>query len=129
MLGWPLPSARDWKSGAASKETLDKNARPLSEIAMLADWATPKASDGSGGRTTQTEGGGNSHLDLQARLAAFGPGPIGFLLGPNGWESIPASGQLNASHSRWIMGVPEEFDQCAIRASHSLKARNRGRKG
>src|SRR5690606_28095840 len=30
-------------------------------------WATPKASDGTGGRTTATEGGGNVHLDRQAR--------------------------------------------------------------
>ena len=33
-------------------------------------WATPKASDGEGGRTTKTEGGGNAHLPIQAREAS-----------------------------------------------------------
>jgi hypothetical protein len=28
---WPTPSARDWKSGKASQETMERNARPLSE--------------------------------------------------------------------------------------------------
>ena len=30
---WPTPATRDWKSGEASEETLNRNARPLSEIA------------------------------------------------------------------------------------------------
>lgn len=38
-------------------------------------WPTPKASDGSGGRTSKTEGGGNSHLDITARLAPW-PTPM-----------------------------------------------------
>ena len=29
---WPTPSARDWKSGKASEATMEKNARPLSEM-------------------------------------------------------------------------------------------------
>ncbi len=33
-------------------------------------WPTPKASDGEGGRTTKTKGGGNSHLPIHAREAA-----------------------------------------------------------
>ena len=28
---WPPPTARDWKSGKASQETMERNARPLSE--------------------------------------------------------------------------------------------------
>jgi hypothetical protein len=29
---WPTPTSRDWKSGSASAETLERNARPLSEV-------------------------------------------------------------------------------------------------
>ena len=32
-INWPTPATRDWKSGEASEETLNRNARPLSEIA------------------------------------------------------------------------------------------------
>ena len=48
--------------------------------------------------------------------------PIGYLLGPNGWEIVPACGQLNAAHSRWLMGLPPEWDDCAVTAMESLRA-------
>ena len=38
VLLWPTPSARDWKSGKASKATMERNARPLNEVVL---WATP----------------------------------------------------------------------------------------
>ena len=37
----------------------------------LKGWSTPKASDGDGGRTIRTEGGGNAHLQIEARLAGW----------------------------------------------------------
>src|SRR5690606_37077967 len=44
----PTPTARDWKSGASNLH--GKNARPLSEVALL--FPTPTASDGGGGAGT-----------------------------------------------------------------------------
>lgn len=41
------PSARDWKSGDASPETLERNARPLNEQAQ--HWPTPTAMVGNDG--------------------------------------------------------------------------------
>lgn len=29
---WPTPTSRDWKSGKSSKETMERNSRPLSEV-------------------------------------------------------------------------------------------------
>ena len=43
----------------------------LQVASQLAAWPTPKASDGDGGRTTSTVGGGNVHLDKTARLSAW----------------------------------------------------------
>jgi hypothetical protein len=127
---------------------MDRNARPLNEQAMLAAWATPKATDGSGGRTTATEGGGNSHLDVQARLASWatpraeysessgahsgkadtltsqsrltGETPSGSL------AKTESSGQLNPSLSRWLQGLPISWDLAAFRVAESLI---RARKG
>jgi hypothetical protein len=72
------PSARDWRSGKASQETLDRNSRPLNEQALA--WETPQTrgrkstkamtSSTNNGRRS---GGGNSStpgLEQQAELAA-----------------------------------------------------------
>ena len=162
FIGWPTPTARDWKSGDASQETLDKNARPLNELAMLAVWKTPCVPNGgrgphldgktkdqigleneaklAGWNTPQErdwkgpEGrsykGETMDLNLQAEAAAFpnpsmdfGGKPIGYLLGPNGWEIVPASGQLNAAHSRWLMGLPPAWDDCGVTAMASSRKR------
>ena len=56
FIGWPSPSARDWKNGKASQETLDRNARPLNEMVMLSGWNTPRATDGSKGGPNQANG-------------------------------------------------------------------------
>lgn len=41
---WPMPTARDWRSGKASQETMNKNSRPLNEAVV------------SGGTRTQQSG-------------------------------------------------------------------------
>lgn len=47
---WPTPATRDWKSGEASEETLNRNARPLSEIASHFSLPDPPTST-HGGRS------------------------------------------------------------------------------
>lgn len=176
LSAWGTPAARDWKSGAASQETLDKNARPLSEQAVLAGWKTPcvpnggrisgnptdigkhqdgtkaqigleneaklsgwkspKATDGMG-RYSQINGKRYWGFWMEAEASAWpvdpstdsGGTPIGYLLGHNGWEIVPACGQLNASHSRWLMGLPAIWCEAAIAAFRSLKERKRGLRG
>lgn len=176
LTAWGTPAARDWKSGDASQETLDKNARPLNELAMLtarktpcvpnggrgphldgktkdqigleneaklSGWATPNAHERP--RTVENWRENSARLkannpnlgELQFQLSSetllcewtvdqstdSGPGPIGFLLGPNGWETRPASGQLNAAHSRWLMGLPPAWDDCGVTAMASSRKR------
>ena len=55
--GWATPSARDWRSGKASQETLDHNARPLNEQVVA---FTPSLPDGSGS-TAPTAASGVLH--------------------------------------------------------------------
>lgn len=145
--GWPTPNTVDAKGGTR----LGEGQIQLCHIAKLAGWTSPQVSDGSGGgQSKRTEGRSNLNDFVmlagwyaptknvndqpltergmetpvgEAKLAAFGPGPIGFLLGENGWEIRPASGQLNAAHSRWLMGLPPEWDDAAIAAYRTRSKR------
>jgi len=97
LCGWATPTTRDHKDGD-SVGTVPVNGL-LGRQAWLVGWATPKATDGSGGRTTETQGGGNVHLDKQARLTGS-PAETGSI------------GRLRAGHSRWLMRIPREWDDC-----------------
>ena len=57
LTDWPTASARDWKNGKASQQTLDRNARPLSEIVRLAGWGTPRKEGHSSGNPQRADDG------------------------------------------------------------------------
>jgi len=91
MAGWATPSARDWKNGQASQETMERNARPLNEQAVqyVAGWVTPQSRDGANSRGGMADRalGRRRNLDDQVML-----GPV-----PNG---SPASTEY-AWHDIW----------------------------
>jgi hypothetical protein len=155
LASWATPLARDWKNGDTGRETIKKNARPLSEQVKLATWATPslpkggrisgnpadmgKHRDGtkcqiglneaklSGWPTPMAGNSDSSHKTVDMcrcpadRSTDSGGEQIGYLLGPNGWGEVPASGQLSPAHSRWLMGFPKEWDDCGVMAMESLR--------
>ena len=103
-------------------------------------WPTPKASDGEGGRTTKTKGGGNSHLPIHAREAATWPTPTtrdgkdgsycpnvpeNALLGRTVWNGDEAQmekrGALNPAFVCWLMGFPQEWDDCGATVTRSSR--------
>jgi len=65
---WPTPMA-----GSPATEAYNEagNSDYSRKTVALASWPTPKASDCQGGRTTETAGGGNAHLDRDVRLASW----------------------------------------------------------
>ena len=131
MCGWATPNTPNGGRISGNPEDIGKKKDGskaqigLENQARLTGWTTPTTGNACGNNHAR-EGGASLNTDAaQARLTASGEGPIGFILGPNGWETHPASGQLNPGHSRWLMGIPEIWCRCAIRASRSLKARKR----
>jgi hypothetical protein len=94
--------------------------------AQLASWPTPKVTDTNGpGNSANRQGGMALHTTAQqsvpVRLTATGE----LLTGSS--ARMESGGQLNPAHSRWLMGLPPEWDACAPTATASaLKRQRRG---
>src|SRR3990167_2846031 len=104
MSSWPTPQAHDERERSNTMADHHHFPHDLSNASKLASWQTPKQPSGGGQLERTTKGSGLGKLEDQVLLTASGETPNGSTAATGG------IGQLNPAHSRWLQGLPPEWD-------------------
>ena len=123
LAGWPTPTKANAEGGQIAncsptgrRPDGSKATVSINQIAKLAGWPTTTTTqDSAGSRAYGYKGQAFMTLTDAAFSADSGPALTGSPV------ATASGGQLNPSHSRWLMGIPPAWDECAPIIPRRLK--------
>lgn len=124
LASWPTPTAALADKGVRSteggiREAMRSRGADLAAMVCLASWVTPSARDwkdspGMATTATNPDGSERSRMDQLPRQASG-------VLATGCHAETAKPGQLNPAHSRWLMGYPPEWCDCAPTETRSSR--------
>lgn len=132
LAGWSTPKVADGKGNPYEPQHGDRRSELRKEV-ILAGWRTPTAQSpnslrGNGQDPAKRQAGGHTiNLTDEVNWLKDNPQPARLtvsgemLTGSD--AAMESGGQLNPAHSRWLMGLPPEWDACAPTVTPSIARR------
>jgi hypothetical protein len=130
LAGWPTPMAgTPAQNGNNAAGNNDSSRRT---VALLSGWATPAAQEPGGSpeqflarKAKHSCGQSVTALSMQVQLIEAARYTDSGELLTGSAAAMASGGQLNPAHSRWLMGYPPEWDDCAVTAMPSSRRSRR----